>query len=296
MKFPPMLRAASVALMFGLCSSALGAESDWAPVAKALGRSGTELPGGVYRVGLGRSDLKVTLDGVQIRPTLALGSYLAFQKMGGEAMVMGDLVLLHEEVNPVMKKLIEGGIEITALHNHLLRSSPATMYMHFLGHGDPVKLAAALRTALAESKTPLAAPAAAGSAPPLDLDTAAIESTLGAKGTVNSGVLGFNIARAETITEEGMALPIGMGSGIVINFQPTGSGKAAITGDFVLIGKEVNPVLKALGDNGIEMTALHSHMLEEQPRLFFMHFWANDDAQKLASGLKSALSKVNLSK
>jgi hypothetical protein len=254
------------------------------------------MPGGVYRVGLGRSDLKVTLDGVQIRPTLALGSYLAFQKMGGEAMVMGDLVLLHEEVNPVMKKLIEGGIDITALHNHLLRSSPATMYMHFLGHGDPVKLAAALRTALAESKTPLAAPAAAGSPPPLDLDTAAIESTLGAKGTVNSGVLGFNIARAETITEEGMAIPIGMGSGIVINFQPTGSGKAAITGDFVLIAKEVNPVLKALRDNGIEMTALHSHMLEEQPRLFFMHFWANDDAQKLASGLKAALSKVNLLK
>ena len=291
-----MLRAASVALMIGLCGSALGAESDWAPVAKALGRSGTEMPGGVYRVGLGRSDLKVTLDGVQIRPTLALGSYLAFQKMGGDAMVMGDLVLLHEEVNPVMKKLIEGGIDITALHNHLLRSSPATMYMHFLGHGDPVKLAAALRTALAESKTPLAAPAAAGSPPPLDLDTAAIESALGAKGSVNSGVLGFNIARAETITEEGMAIPIGMGSGIVINFQPTGSGKAAITGDFVLIAKEVNPVLKALRDNGIEMTALHSHMLEEQPRLFFMHFWANDDAQKLASGLKSALSKVNLSK
>jgi hypothetical protein len=291
-----MLRAASVALMIGLCGSVLGAESDWAPVAKALGRSGTEMPGGVYRVGLGRSDLKVTLDGVQIRPTLALGSYLAFQKMGGDAMVMGDLVLLHEEVNPVMKKLIEGGIEITALHNHLLRSSPATMYMHFLGHGDPVKLATALRTALAESKTPLAAPAAAGSPPPLDLDTAAIESTLGAKGTVNSGVLGFNIARAETITEEGMAIPIGMGSGIVINFQPTGSGKAAITGDFVLIAKEVNPVLKALRDNGIEMTALHSHMLEEQPRLFFMHFWANDDAQKLASGLKAALSKVNLPK
>jgi len=291
-----MLRVASVAFMIGLYGSALGAEGDWAPVAKALGRSGTEMPGGVYRVGLGRSDLKVTLDGVQIRPTLALGSYLAFQKMGGDAMVMGDLVLLHEEVNPVMKKLIEGGIDITALHNHLLRSSPATMYMHFLGHGDPVKLATALRTALAESKTPLAAPAAAGSPPPLDLDTAAIESTLGAKGTVNSGVLGFNIARAETITEEGMAIPIGMGSGIVINFQPTGSGKAAITGDFVLIAKEVNPVLKALRDNGIEMTALHSHMLEEQPRLFFMHFWANDDAQKLASGLKSALSKVNLSK
>jgi hypothetical protein len=281
--------------VFGVWTCVGAAEGDWDAVAKALGRTGTELPGGIYRVGLGRSDLKVTLDGVQIRPALALGSYLAFQKMGGEAMVMGDLVLLQEEVNPVMKKLVEGGIEITALHNHLLRSSPFTMYMHFLGHGDPAKLASALRTALAESKTPLAAPPA-GAQPPVDLDTAALERTLGAKGTANAGVYGFNIARAETITEDGMSIPIGMGSGIVINFQPTGGGKAAITGDFVLIAKEVNPVLKTLRDNGIEVTALHSHMLEEQPRLFFMHFWANDDVQKLAGGLKAALDKVNRAK
>ncbi len=291
-----VLTAVSTVVAAGLSISVAAAEGDWDAVAKALGRTGTELPGGIYRVGLGRSDLKVTLDGVQIRPTLALGSYLAFQKMGSEAMVMGDLVLLQEEVNPVMKKLVEGGIEITALHNHLLRSSPFTMYMHFLGHGDPVKLASALRTALAESKTPLAAPAAGSPPPPVDLDTAAIERTLGAKGTANAGVYGFNIARAETITEDRMPIPIGMGSGIVINFQPTGGGKAAITGDFVLIAKEVNPVLRALRENGIEVTALHSHMLEEQPRLFFMHFWANDDAQKLADGLKTALGKVNRAK
>src|SRR6267142_3308816 len=281
----------------GLSMSVAAAEGDWDAVAKALGRSGTELPGGIYRVGLGRSDLKVTLDGVAVRPTLALGSYLAFQKMGGEAMVMGDLVLLHDEVNPVMKKLVEGGIGITALHNHLLRSSPPTMYMHFYGRGDPVKLAAALRAGLAESQTPLAAPAPAGSPPPpLDIDTAALDQTLGAKGNVNSGVYAFNIPRAETIMEDGMPIPVGMGSGIVINFQPTGGGKAAITGDFVQIGREVNPVLKTLRDGGIEVTALHSHMLEEQPRLFFMHFWANDDAQKLAGGLKTALDKVNRGK
>src|SRR5882672_11444972 len=288
---------ASIAFALGVSSSALGADYDWAPVEKALGRPGAQLPGGIYRVGLGRSDLKVTLDGVQIRPTLALGSYLAFQKMGSMGMVMGDLVLLHEEVNPVMKKLVEGGIEITALHNHLLRSSPATMYMHFLGRGDPAELAAVLRTALAESKTPFAAPAPAGSPPPpLDLDTAAIDQTLGAKGSVNNGVYAFNIPRAETIMEDGMTIPAGMGSGIVINFQPTGGGKAAITGDFVLVALEVNPVLKALREGGIEVTALHSHMLTEQPRLFFMHFWANDDAGKLARSLKAALGKVKLTK
>src|ERR1700704_2626231 len=274
------------------------AQDSWDPVAKALGRAGTEMPGGVYRVDLGRSDLKVTLDGVQIRPTLALGSYLAFQRMGSsDGMVMGDLVLLHEEVNPVMKKLIDGGIEITALHNHLLRSSPATMYMHFYGRGDPVKLAAALRAGLAESQTPLAAPAPAGSPPPpLDIDTAAIDRTLGAKGNVNSGVYAVNIPRADTITEDGMAIPVGMGSGIAINFQPTGGGKAAITGDFVLIAREGNPVLRALRENRIEVNALHGHMLTEQPRLFFMHFWANDDAAKLAGTLKAALGKVNLKK
>ncbi len=291
-----ILHLASATLTIGLSSFALGANSDWAPVAKALGRSGSEMPGGVYRIGLGRSDLKVTLDGVQIKPPLALGSYLAFQKMGGKGMVMGDLVLTHEEVNPVMKKLVEGGIEITALHNHLLRSSPATMYMHFLGRGDPAKLAGVLRAALSESGTPLAAPAAAGSPPPLELDTAAIERTLGAKGAANGGVYQFNIARAETIKDHGMSIPIAMGSGVVINFQPTGGGKAAITGDFVLVAREVNPVLKTLRDNGIEVTALHSHMLDEQPRLFFMHYWANDDAQKLATGLKAALSKIKLLK
>src|SRR5467141_1179982 len=285
---------ASIGLAVVLPSAAFAADDDWAPVAQALGRAGAQLPGGIYRVGLGRSDLKVTLDEVTIRPTLALGSYLAFQKMGSESMVMGDLVLLHEEVNPVMRKLVEGGIEITALHNHLLRSSPATMYMHFLGHGDPATLAAVLRTALSESKTPLAAPAAAGSPPPIDLDTGAIERTLGAKGTANAGVYGFNIPRADRVTDGGMQVPIAAGSGIVINFQPTGSGKAAITGDFVLTAKEVNPVLKTLRDNGIEVTALHSHMLQEEPRLFFMHFWANDDAQKLAKGLRAALDKVNL--
>src|SRR5207245_2084526 len=187
--------------------------------------------------------------------------YLSSQKRISDVVVMCDVVRTYEKVNPVMKKLVEGGIEITALHNHLLRSSPATMYMHFLGHGDPAKLAGVLRTALSESKTPLAAPAAAGSPPPLEIDTAAIEQTLGAKGTANGGVYQFNIGRAEAITDGGMPIPIAMGSGIVINFQPTGSGKAAITGDFVLVAKEVNPVLNTLRDKGIGVTAFDCLMM-----------------------------------
>jgi biotin operon repressor len=218
--------------------------------------------------------------------------------MGDQGMVMGDLVLTEAEVNPVMTKLAAGGVEVTALHNHLLRNQPFTMYMHVLGHGDPVKLAAVLHTALAESKTPLsAAPAAPASAPPqIDLDTAAIDQMLGAKGANNGGVYQFSIPRAEPIKDNGMDVPPPMGSANAINFQPTGGGKAAITGDFVLIAKEVNPVLKALRDHGIEVTAIHNHMLDDQPHLYFMHFWANDDARKLAEGLKAALAQINIAK
>jgi sulfur transfer complex TusBCD TusB component (DsrH family) len=291
---------AALALAAGLSTSAVAAEPDWMnAVGAALGKSGSAMPGGVYRVGLARTDLKVTLDGVEIKPALALGSWLAFTSMKNQGMVMGDLVLLATEVNPVMKKLTESGIQVTALHNHLLRNEPFTMYMHVMGHGDPVKLATALHDALAESKTPL--PGAAPSSPPaaaspLDLDTAVIDRALGRKGNVNGGVYQVNIPRAEHIKEGGMDVPEAMGSAIAINFQPTGNGKAAITGDFVLIAKEVNPVLKSLRDNGIEVTALHNHMLNDQPRLFFMHFWANDDLNKLANGLQAALANVNTAK
>ena len=285
-------------------AAAIAANSDWSKVADALGKAGTEMPGGVYRVGLPRTDLHVTLDGVEIKPTLALGSWLAFQSMGGEAMVMGDLVLTETEISPVMKKLAEGGIEITALHNHLLRAQPATFYMHVLGHGDPVKLAAALHDGLALSKTPLGnatastsqQPPATGATQPLDIDTGMIDRVLGAKGRANGGVYQVSLRRAEAIKDGGMDVPEAMGSAEAINFQPTGGGKAAITGDFVLTAKEVNPVLRALRDNGIEVTAVHNHMLDDQPRLFFMHFWANDDAAKLAKGLREALDKVNLAK
>src|SRR6266566_3876422 len=293
-------RLAAMGLAVGLSLPAFAADSDWARVGEALGKPGTEMPGGVYRIGLPRTDLKVTLDGVDIKPGFALGGWVAFEKMGGQSMVMGDLVLTGDEVSPVMQKLLEGGIQVTALHNHLLRNQPFTMYMHVMGMGDPVKLATVLHAALAASKTPLAAttgssqPAAATPAAPpaIDLDTAALDQALGAKGTNNGGIYQFSIPRAEAVKDGGMAVPPALGSAQAINFQPTGGGKAAITGDFVLTTKEVPPVMKTLRDNGIEVTALHNHMLDDQPRLFFMPFWAHDDAAKLAQGLKMALSHV----
>lgn len=284
------------AACLGIVQPSLAAP-DWKAVAQALGKSGTEASGGVYRIGLPRSDLKVTLDGVELKPALALGSWLAFKPMGDhDVMVMGDLVLTESEINPVMMKLIESGIEVTALHNHLRRAQPETMYMHVLGHGDPEKLATALHSALQQSATPLSdAPAnAAAASKTIDLDTSTIDQALGRKGKVNGGVYQVSIPRAETIKDDGMEVPDAMGSAIAINFQPTGSGKAAITGDFVLIASEVNPVLSALRESGIEVTAVHNHMLDDEPRLFFMHFWANDDVGKLAKGLKLALDQVHL--
>ncbi len=287
---------AALALTLGLSAQALAADNDWqAQIAQALGKPGAAMPGGVYRVALPRTDLKATLDGVALKPGFALGGWLAFEKTGGEGMVMGDLVLTMDEVGPVTKKLVDSGIEMTALHNHLLRNQPFTMFLHVLGRGDPAALAAKLHDALAASGTPLGAaqPASAAAPPPIDLDTAAIDKALGAKGKNNGGVYQFGIPRAETVKEAGMVVPPAMGSAIGINFQPTGGGKAAITGDFVLIAKEVNPVAKALRDHGIEVTALHNHMLDDQPRLYFMHFWANEDAVRLAQGLKAALAQVN---
>jgi biotin operon repressor len=287
-------------LAFASCltTSAVAADPDWMnAVGDALGKKGTA-QGEVYRVGLPRTDLKVTLDGVEIKPALALGSWLAFTRHGDRVMVMGDLVLLPSEVNAVMKKLEQSGIEITALHNHLLRNEPFTLYMHVLGRGDPVKLATALHDALVESQTPLgnATPASVPSTTAIDLDTAAIDRAIGHKGKVSGGVYQVSIARAERIKDNGMDVPEAMGSAIGINFQPTGPGKAAVTGDFVLTASEVNPVLKALRENGIEVTALHNHMLDDRPRLFFMHFWANDDVSKLANALKSALANVHTAK
>lgn len=282
-------------LMFAaLSASAANAqEIDWQKVDDAFGRK-PGVSGDVHRYGFPRTDLAVTLDGVAIKPAFALGGWVAFKPTHGEAMVMGDIVLLETEVNPVMLKLIEGGLEITAVHNHLLRASPATFYMHIGGHGDPAKMAAVIRDALGASKTPLATPAAASPPPAIDLDTAQLDQIIGTKGQANGGVYQFGVPRRDPVTEGGMQLvPMGpMGVATAINFQPTGAGKAAITGDFVLVGDEVNPVIKALRTNGIEVTAVHSHMLDEQPRLYFLHFWANDDAMKLAKGLRAALDKT----
>lgn len=269
---------------------------DWSRVGEALGKPGAVQPDGAYKAGLPRNDLHVMLGAVTLKPALALGSWVAFQQVSdSEAMVMGDLVLLESEIAPVIAKLQEGGIEQTALHNHLLHESPHVMYMHIGGHGAPVRLAETLHAALAMTKTPFGTPAAAP-AGRFPLDTAQVGEILGYHGKLNGGVYQVGVPRAEQETVDGIDVPPSMGLATAINFQPTGGGKAAISGDFVLVASEVNPVIRALHDGGIAVTAVHSHMLTDNPHLFFMHYWANDDALKLARGLRAGLDRMNVKK
>src|SRR5437764_7893647 len=240
---------------------AWGADPDWKAVEQALGKPGQMQPGDVFRIGMPRTDLNVTVKGIAVKPGFALGSYAAFKQVGDHAMVMGDLVLLDQEVPAVMSGLFAGGLEVTAVHNHLNEMTPHVMYMHYSGHGDALHMARALRQALSASGTPLggASPVPAPAAGPA-LDTKAIEQALGRSGRdVGAGVFQVTVPRAEAITEMGESLLPAMGVVTGINFQPTSDGKAAITGDFVLIDKEVNSVAKTLRQHGVDVTDIHNH-------------------------------------
>ena len=285
-------------LCSALCASgALAPPADsvnWKAVDSLVGRPSVVQPGNVHRFNFPRSDLHVTVAGVSIKPAFALGGWVAMKAVTGGVVAMGDLVLTEDEITPVIKRLQQGGVEQTAIHHHLLRESPRVYYMHVHAQGDPMKIAPTLRDAIGLTKAPAPSPAAPAAA--IDLDTTAVARALGYAGRVNGGVYQVSVPRAEPITEHGMQIPPSMGLATAINFQPTGGGKAAITGDFVLNGDEVNPVIRALTSHGIEAVSIHSHLLEESPRLFFMHFWANDDATKLATGLRAALDATNSQK
>jgi hypothetical protein len=287
------------ALVMGACwltaPPAAAQTPSWSAIDKVLGRAGATQPGEVQKYSFPRSDLRVTTAGITIKPALALGSWVAFKPtgQGGRTMAMGDLVLLESEVAPVVSKLQTMGVEQTALHNHLQHESPRVMYLHIQATGDPLRAAEAVRAALALTKTP-SAPANPAAEAAFGLDTALLASALGYSGKINGGVYQVSVPRAEPVRVGGLEVPPAMGVATVLNFQMTGGGKAAITGDFVLTADEVNPVIRSLRDGGVDVTALHSHMLGEEPRLYFMHFWANADAMKLAQTLHSALGHMKV--
>jgi uncharacterized protein DUF1259 len=263
--------------------------SDWSAADRALGRAGADQPGAVHKYSFPRGDLDVTIGGTRLRPALALGSWLAFKHTAdGKAMVMGDLVLTEDEVSPVMTALQRGGVEQTAVHNHLLGETPRVVYMHVMAKGDEAKIATTLHDALAATHTPMATPPKVTPLR-LALDTVAVAAALGVSGKGNGGVYQVSVPRPEAIRDGGEVIPPSMGVATGINLQPTTGGRAVATGDFVLLPSEVNPVIRALEANGIKVTALHSHLLMDQPHVLFMHFWGDDDAVKLARGLRAAL-------
>jgi hypothetical protein len=278
--------------LLGSVTPVFAQSPDWQGVEKIFGRNGAA-QGDMLKVTFPRTDLAVKIGEVPVEPGLALTSWIGFKRMGKQAMMMGDLVLLENEVAPVTAKLVAEGVNITALHNHLIGSTPVVMYLHFSGEGNPEKLAGAMRSALTMTATSLAPPAPSETAKPADWSK--VEAIFGKTGQKKGNLLQLGFPRKETIKEKGMVVPPYLGMANSVNMQMVGN-KAATTGDFVLIGSEVNPVIKALIDHGLTVTAVHSHMLFESPRLFFLHFWGYDEPEKLATGLKAALGKVNLAK
>jgi len=258
-------------------------------IAKAMGKQG-DLTGEMYRVSFPRSDLTVKVGNVAIKPALALMSWAAFVKSGTDAVTYGDLVVLDDEINPVISKLEERGIELSALHNHLLHESPRIMYIHFVGRGNEVEMASGIREALALTKSPLAsAPSRPETKPELANE---IERIIGYEGSMGGDVFHIAVPRNDVhVHAVGAAIPGSMGMNTPLNFQFDGK-NAAINGDFMLRPAELNPVIKILRANGIEVASVHNHMLDDEPRMIYMHFWAYGDAVDLAKGLKAALMRI----
>jgi hypothetical protein len=293
LRLEPLVLPGTLLALLSLARIA-GSEGTWDAVDKALGQAGKNLPGDVQKYAWPRRDLEVTVGGVRVEPALALGSWAGFKTMAaGQAMAMGDLVLLSSEVNPVIRALQAGGLDVLAVHNHLTGETPEIVYVHFGGHGQPEAMARALRSALEATKTPLSPPGGAPAGPSV-ADKAAldeVQEVLGRKGSMAGRVLQVAVPRAAKIEEAGVEVPPSLGMATALNFQVV-DGRVATTGDFVLIGDEVNPVIRELEAHGLQVTALHSHMLRESPRLFFVHFWGCDEPARIAGGLKAALGRV----
>ena len=254
-------------------------------IKKIFSQEGTT-GGGVFKFTFPRFDLIVGISDIIIEPDLALTSWVAFNHLGRHSMLMGDLVLLESEIGPVMSSLFENGIEVTALHNHLLNESPRIMYLHIKGEGDTIKLAQSVRNALSLTATPFKVKK---QELPSQIDWSLIENILGRKGSHKGNVLQLSFPRAKIISEGHNQLPPTMGISHGISFQFLGE-KVATTGDFVLLADEVNPVANLLKKNNIAVTAIHNHMLTEVPRLFFMHFWAVDRPEQIAKTLRLVLN------
>jgi Domain of Unknown Function (DUF1259) len=268
--------------------------ADWKPVTDILGRTGKLGDNDTtYRIPLPRTDLAVVTDGVPIKPGLSLGGYAVFAKYDDGVMLMGDLVVTEAELPNVTDALQAHGLAQTALHKHLLEQTPPVWWTHVHAMGDPAQLAQGLKAALDATAIAPAAPPPAQQ-PPIDLDTVGIDAALGRRGTADNGIYRFTVARKDAITDDGHLVPPGFGVTTGINFQPVGGGKAAINGDLVMTGSEVQNVIGSLRRGGIAIVEVHNHSLTDNPRLFYLHFWAVSDGVALAKTLRTALDATNV--
>lgn len=262
---------------------------DWSRIQKIFKQKGIQ-QGNTIRINFARTDLKEKINGITIDSNLALGGYVAFTPMQDHAMMMCTMVLLQKEVAPVIEKLIANNIEITGMHNHLCGEDPKIVFLHCTGHGNAVKLAKGFKSALDKTKTPMSQKTVY---PKCDINWQNVESILGFKGKKEGKLIFFSIPRADKVYQMDAEMSLPMGVGETINMQKVGN-KAISIGDFVVTAPEVNPVLKALTDNGLRVTSIHNHMLDENPRTFCLHYWGYDNPDKLAKGLKAALTNINI--
>ncbi len=282
----PVPTAATAAIAPGL---------DTALIERLTGAKGTLAAAeGVFKVSVPRTDLDVRVGGVRLRPRQGLTSWAAFQKMGDHAMVMGDLVLLEAQVNPVMSAALDAGLEITALHNLFLGDEPRVMFMHIGGHGTvdaPATTVGKVFRSLAERPPPSLRAEIDSTAS--TLAPGQLEEILGAKGEVNDGVLRFAFGRATKM--DGTAVGNAMGVNTWAAFAGADP-QAVVDGDFAMEESELQPVLKALRTAGIEIVAIHSHMSGEEPRILFLHYWGIAPAVQLAKGFRTALDAQTAAK
>ena len=283
------------ALAYGPSSaSAQDIPAEYQQVLSTLGKQG-DFKDNVLKVNIPRNDVKVTVAGVSTPTPFGFGGWVAMTKGdGGHQVLMGDLVLLQDEVNPVMTALLDNGFDVTALHNHFFWDEPRMYYLHVHGHGTPADLAQKLKPALAligKSTSGSASPAAAAPAPNA-LNTAKLAEIVGSQGEQNGAVYKFTLGRSDLkVVEMGATINARMGLNTWAAFTGTNE-KAAIAGDVAMLESEVTPVLKALRKNGLDVVAIHHHMTADRPMIVFLHYWGTGPADKLASGFKAAVNEL----
>ena len=268
--------------------------AEYQQVLSALAKQG-DFKDNVLKVNIPRNDVKVTVAGVPTPTPFGFGGWVAMAKGdGGHQVLMGDLVLLQDEVNPVMSALLDNGLEVTALHNHFFWDEPRMFYMHVHGHGTAAELATKLKPALALIGKPgaAAAPPPAPAAPPATLNTAKLAEIVGAQGEQTGAVYKFTLPRNDlTVVEMGAAINARMGLNTWAAFTGTND-KAAVAGDVAMLESELTPVLKALRKHGLEVVAIHHHMTNDRPMIIFLHYWGIGPADKLAMGFKAAVNEL----